>query len=387
MTNIIEIKALFNNALTESVKINELVLDAGTQMRQKVNAVAVENYSHAMLEGKADEFPEILVVSLNHPVEMPDGSTLEIGSLVLVDGFHRVEAAHNAKLATFNGRVVEASLETAKYFAMTANSEHGAQLAGKDYQNAIRELYNLNVTWREHGKGKEIAALFGCSTKTVERALKVVKAEIKAEAFAMFKAGATNEDVAEFAVIHIKTAKEWRSEWEDACVKEEEKAKKKAEEGESEKKEEKQKDPKNPMDLSFAEVLRLKDTALKASMLKMLMDAIKEDSQSFTEEPKQEDEQPQPEPEETTEEAAQDSDDPIIDDVMDKLAAEWAQMDEWALFGKSKADFMAMANPKAALKRAYNKLLKQCHSDKFGKDNAALTLLVEAFAKASKYCK
>lgn len=376
--NVQEIKNLFADANVESINLAELVIDAGTQMRDKMNKNAIENYAHAMSEGRAKEFPEILVVALNHSVSMPDGSLLEDGALVLVDGFHRTEAAHSAKLATFQAKVVSADLETAKLFAMTANSEHGAQMSGKDYQKSIRELYSLNASWREHGKGKEMAALFGCSTKTVERALKVVKAEIKAQAFKMFSEGATDEQVAEFAVMHVKTAAEWRKEWEAATAKAEAKDSAGSDTGSD--KQEETKDSKNPMDLSFAEVLRLKDSALKAQLLKMLMDSIKEDSA------KQEEPQPEPEQEEEPQQEEKEPEN-VQGDSMEDLAKEWAAKDCWELFGKTHAQFQAMKNPKSALKRAYSKLLIKCHSDKYGKDNAALKVLTEAFAKASKYFK
>lgn len=377
MLNVEQIKSLFDNASLETINLSDVVLNAGTQMREKTDSARIEDYREAMANGDAPKFPPIKLIALKEPVTLPDGVELMTGALILVDGFHRCDGAVKAKLAKFQAEIVEGDLETAKYYAMTANSDHGVSLKGKDYQNAIRELYELNASWREHGKQKEIAALFGCSTKTVERALKVVKAAIKAEAFKMFEQGATDQQVADFAVMHVKTAAEWREDWEDSKPKEKEDK----EDKEPNNKEDKEPDTNNPMDLTMGQVLRLKDKVLKAKLLKLLMDSIKADNETEEPEPQPEPE-PHPEPEEAEEEPEETNDDSYIAD----LAKQWKGKTCWEILGKTKEELGALKNPKTGLKRAYTKQLKGCHSDQYD-NNEALEILKDALSQASKYFK
>lgn len=384
MFNLDTIAAMFNSSPVETILLKDLILDAGTQQRVKLNAQSVENYTANFEEGQVKDFPPVDVVQLTEAVTMPDGSVIESGALILVDGFHRIDSANKAKLQGFHARVAQGTLEDAKYYAMTANSTHGTQMGGKDYQKAIQELYNMSPSWREHGKGKEMAQLFGCSTKTIERALKAIKAAIKAEAFKMFEAGASDQDVAEFAVIHEKTAKTWREEWEASKPSNDPKDDDTGDDSEDPKDAEK-----NPLDLSFGQVLRLKNPTLKAQLLKMLMDAIKTDNSQGSQEapeepqeaPKAEPKQPEPEAEKVEPEAVQGQ-----SEAMTALFNEWKAKDCWGLFGKTRDQFLAMKNPKTAVKRAYTKLLKQCHSDIHG-DNEALELLKTYMAEVSRHIK
>lgn len=382
MFDLNKISAMFNASPVETILLKDLILDAGTQQRVKLNSQSVENYTANFEDGQVKDFPPVDVVQLTEPVTMPDGSIIEAGALILVDGFHRIDSASKAKLTGFHARVAQATLEDAKYYAMTANSTHGTQMGGKDYQKAIQELYNMSPSWREHGKGKEMAQLFGCSTKTIERALKAIKAAIKAEAFKMFEAGATNVEVAEFAVIHEKTAQTWREEWEATKAPKDDPKDNDPSDSDEDPKDAEE----NPLDLSFGQVLRLKNPTLKAQLLKMLLDAVKGDSASSSSEapqdaPKADPKQPDPEPASVEPEASQEQLDP-----MQALFNEWDGKDCWEIFGKTLDQFLAMKNPKQALKRAYNKLLKQCHSDIHG-DNKALELLKGFMAEASRHIK
>ncbi|WMX18596.1 putative streptomycin biosynthesis operon regulatory protein [Aeromonas phage 1233] len=376
MYNAERIENLFELAQEKAVVITQLVLDAGTQCRAKLNKEQAENYAANMLAGKADEFPAVKVARLTESVQMPDGSLLEAGALVLVDGFHRIEGASQAKLETFKAEIVDCTLEDAIYYSMRANNTNGLSFVGKDYQNAIRKLYTLDNAWREHGKKKEIAAMFGCSEKTVQRATAAIDKEIKAEAFKMFEAGATDSDVAAFAVISIQTAANWRKEWEEA--KNLEQPDPENPQGSDNEPEADQ--PKNPMDMTLAQILALKDSPVKAIALKLLMDSIKKDAQAEPEQPQQDDEPPfDKEPEAEAEPQAG-----VKDDKAAKLAQEWKGKDCWFILGLNRADLDKLANPKAAIKRAFTKALKQCHPDHYG-ENEACDMLKHAQDEAMKF--
>lgn len=380
--NLETIQDLFINATEEHVNLSEIILDAGTQQRSKINAQAVENYSEAMLDGQAPEFPPVKLIRLNEPVTLPDSSILEIGTLILADGFHRLEAAVSAKLGTFQSLIADGSLQDAIYYSMTANSTNGVNLQGKDYQNAIKKLYTLDGGyWREHGRKKEIAALFGCSTKTVERATSAIDKATKAEAFKLFEQGASLNEVAEISFKSLKTIKEWFAEWEESKAKDKPNNDGESGSGESGSGEHTNAGDNNPLDLTFTQVLALKDSDLKLRLLKLLMDScgIKADTKEETKEPEQEDDVP---PFETDEEPKGTNDNTIIDE----LVKQWKGKDWWDILGLDLIKLKDLSKPAAAIKRAYNKQLKQCHSDKFG-ENEALDILKNAMAESKKMYK
>lgn len=364
---------LFAQSIEEHVNLAEIIVDAGTQQRAKMNADAIENYMHAMQNGEANEFPEIKLVRLVEPVTLPDGTTLETGALILVDGFHRTEAAVGAKLGTFQALIADGTLQDAIYYSMTANATNGVNLQGKDYQIAIKKLYTLDGGyWREHGRKKEIAALFGCSTKTVERATAAIDKATKAEAFKLFEKGEDLQHIADISFKSLKTIKQWFEEWTKAQEGKEEPKGPEGAEGTNQE-QHKNADVDNPLDLTFAQVLALKDSTLKAKLLKLLTDSIAKDSQ---EEPQQE---------EPKEEPQQDAEEPE-GDAMKDLANQWRGQDWWVILGLDLVKLNGMAKPKAAIKRAYNKALKQCHSDKHGA-NEALEILKDALAASGKMYK
>ena len=382
MYNAKRIETLFDGATRGFTKINLLVLDAGTQCRSKLNKEQAENYAANMLAGKAPEFPAVKVAHLTESVQMPDGSTLETGALVLVDGFHRVDGAHAAKLETFQTETVDCTLEDAIYYAMRANSTNGLSFVGKDYQTAIRKLYSMDKAWQEHGKKKEIAEMFGCSEKTVQRATAAIDKEIKAESFKMFDAGYSDEDIAAYAVITIQTAQAWRKEWEEA------KAGAGSEGDEGGGAGDAGNDNAgtgNPLDLTFAQVLALKDSGVKAQLLKMLMDSIKADAGKAKEDPKAAPEDDIP-PFDADDKEPEGTSEGVKDNKAAELAKKWKVLTCWEIMGLERDKLAAMANPKAAIKRAFAKNLKECHPDHYG-ENEACDMLKNAQDKILKYFK
>lgn len=372
--NLDTIANLFNNAVEKHVNLSQIIMDAGTQQRASMDKQAIENYMEAMQAGQAPEFPPVKLVELTEPVTLPDGTELEIGATVLADGFHRIESAVGAKLGTFQSLVAKGTLQDAIYYSMTANSQNGVNLKGKDYQQAIKKLYTMDGGyWRQHGRKQEIAALFGCSTKTVERATQAIDKATKAEAFKMFEQGASIDEVAAMAHKSEKTVKQWFDEWKEIQDKNNEpKGDQDGTEGTNQEQHTNAGDN-NPLDLTFAQVLALKDQELKTKLLKLLLDSMEPLPEQ--DEPQPEQDEPQPEPQGDDEDAA-----------MIELANKWRGLDWWDVLGLDLSKLNSLANPKAAIKRAYNKALKQCHSDKFGA-NEALEILKDALAAANKMFK
>lgn len=374
--NLDTIKSLFDNAAAQQTKLADIITDAGTQQRAKMNKEAIENYTAAMEAGQASEFPAVHLVRLINDETMPDGSTIEAGALILADGFHRIESAVGAKLQTFQSLIADGTLQDAIYYSMTANSTNGVNLQGKDYQQAIKRLYTLDGGyWREHGRKKEIAALFGCSTKTVERATAAIDKATKADAFKMFEQGASDEEVAAMAFKSLKTIKQWREDWEKTQQPNDEPKGDNAGEQGTNQEEHTNAGDNNPLNLTFEQVLKLKDKDLQRKLLGLLMDAVGVKAES-QEEPQPEQEEPQPEPQE----------EPQDDNPTVELANKWRGLDWWDVLGLDLAQLNGLKNPKAAIKRAYNKLLKQVHSDKHG-ENEALEILKDALAAANKMFK
>lgn len=373
--NLDTIKALFDNAEAAQTKLADIITDAGTQQRAKMNKEAVENYTAAMEAGQASEFPAVHLVRLINDEVMPDGSTIQAGALILADGFHRIESAVAAKLQTFQSLIADGTLQDAIYYSMTANSTNGVNLQGKDYQQAIKRLYTLDGGyWREHGRKKEIAALFGCSTKTVERATAAIDKATKAEAFKMFEQGASDDEVAAMAYKSLKTIKQWREDWEKTQNKNNnnEQGGDTGEQGTNQEQSTNAGDN-NPLNLTFEQVLKLKDKDLQRKLLTLLMDAVGVKAESQ--------EEPQPEPEQAEEPQQEADENPTVE-----LANKWRGLDWWDVLGLDLAQLNGLKNPKAAIKRAYNKLLKQVHSDKYG-DNEALEILKDALAAANSMFK
>lgn len=370
--NLDTIKALFDNAEAAQTKLADIITDAGTQQRAKMNKEAVENYTAAMENGEASEFPAVKLVRLINDELMPDGSTIQAGALILADGFHRIESAVAAKLQTFQSFIADGTLQDAIYYSMTANSTNGVNLQGKDYQQAIKRLYTLDGGyWREHGRKKEIAALFGCSTKTVERATAAIDKATKADAFKLFEQGASDDEVAAMAFKSLKTIKQWREEWEKTQQPNDEPKGDNAGEQGTNQEDHTNAGDNNPLNLTFEQVLKLKDKDLQRKLLALLMDAvgIKAESQQEAEP------EPQPEAESVNDE-----------NPTDALANKWRGLDWWDVLGLDLAQLNGLKNPKAAIKRAYNKLLKQVHSDKYG-ENEALEILKDALAAANSMFK
>jgi hypothetical protein len=108
---------------TTSIYISEIRRDGGTQPRQALEQLKVDEYAELMGEGV--EFPPLDV--------MYDGM-----AYYLVDGFHRAAAAEAQGLESLECRVHQGTLEDARWMSLAANATHGLPRTGADKRRAVR---------------------------------------------------------------------------------------------------------------------------------------------------------------------------------------------------------------------------------------------------------
>lgn len=361
------IRNMFNGAEVSRVNLDDLELYAGTQQRIKPNTEAMESYQEAMEDGEAVNFPPLRVVRLTEAVTLEDDCTLEVGALILADGFTRCGAAEKAGIESFQVEIVDGTHKDAVSYSYIANSTHGSKLDNKDYQALIRKIYLDNPSIK---KGY-LARSLGCSAKTVSKALGVVEDEFKLKARTMMDSGYSDKEIA--AAVHKSEISVQR--WRDAYEEE-----KKLPEPE----------PKqiNPMKMRFEDVLALDELDKQINLLDMLQTRVDENKRNagITV------------PEETTEEAPQvtteeqlplpeDDSMPWIEEdtqgategvsplseyeefdgeapVSSQVSIEEADFEEvelpntssshtcWEILGRDKEQVKGLANPKASLKRS-----------------------------------
>ena len=107
------------------MKIADILIDGGTQIRRNIDYDIVEEYRNSMLDGA--KFPPIVVFC--------DGA-----NNWLVDGFHRLFAAKDAELKEIDVDVRHGSKREAVLFAVGANSEHGLRRTNEDKREAVVTL-------------------------------------------------------------------------------------------------------------------------------------------------------------------------------------------------------------------------------------------------------
>jgi hypothetical protein len=108
--------------VVRAIKLEDISLDAGTQIRAGMREEVVSEYAERMLAG--DQFPPVDVFF--------DGT-----AYYLVDGFHRVLAASRAKLSVIQCIVHPGNVSDAIWFAIGANRKNGLQRTAMDKRRAI----------------------------------------------------------------------------------------------------------------------------------------------------------------------------------------------------------------------------------------------------------
>jgi uncharacterized ParB-like nuclease family protein len=108
--------------MTKKIKLSEIVLDAGTQVRAGLNEATVADYAEALAEGA--KFPPVIVFH--------DGSRY-----VAADGFHRIEAAIRIGARQIECDVRKGGKADALKFALGCNAHHGLRRTNADKRHAV----------------------------------------------------------------------------------------------------------------------------------------------------------------------------------------------------------------------------------------------------------
>ena len=132
----------------ETLALEKLVTDAGTQVRSEISEYIVAEYVDALGEGA--RFPPVVVFR---------GKAAD----VLADGFHRVRTYQQAGQSEIEADVYQGNQDDALWFALGANRAHGQRLSGEDKRRAIQIAYKA---WPDVSQ-REIAAHVGCTHQYV----------------------------------------------------------------------------------------------------------------------------------------------------------------------------------------------------------------------------
>ena len=123
---------------TKTIKLSDIVIDAGTQQREKINDKIVAEYSEAMKCGA--QFPAVTVF-------------FNSAEYYLVDGFHRYWAHKTAGIENITADVHEGTKRDARLFSAGVNNTHGIRLTNQDKRNAVLVLIE-DDEWSEWSDNK-----------------------------------------------------------------------------------------------------------------------------------------------------------------------------------------------------------------------------------------
>src|SRR5690606_15143039 len=133
------------------VPIEEIEMDHRCQARADVNHDAVAEYAEAYRNGTQLPPPEVFLVS---------------GKLYLVDGYHRVPAAHAAGIGFLRVEIVgEGTIDDAIWYATGVNRSHGVRRSNADKRRAV--LMALESPIGQEQSSRAIAEHLGLSPQFV----------------------------------------------------------------------------------------------------------------------------------------------------------------------------------------------------------------------------
>lgn len=107
---------------TKTIKIKDIVIDAGTQQRERINESIVAEYAEAIKCGT--KFPPIVVFS-------------DTVNFYLSDGFHRVGAHEAAGIDEIEADIHNGNLDDATLFSYGCNKSHGLRMSQADKRKAV----------------------------------------------------------------------------------------------------------------------------------------------------------------------------------------------------------------------------------------------------------
>jgi hypothetical protein len=138
----------------KELKVSDIRIDGGTQVREKLNQDRVNSYAEQMNDGAV--FPPITVFF--------DGS-----SYWLASGFHRMFAEKQRGTEVIKATVMNGTVHEAEYFACGDNN-HGLNMTAEDYRRSIIKMLN-NPKAKDYSN-VQIANHVGVSAMTVGRVKK-----------------------------------------------------------------------------------------------------------------------------------------------------------------------------------------------------------------------
>lgn len=127
-----------------TIRLDAIVFDAGTQVREAINEQVVADYADRLHEGV--EFPAVVLFH--------DGNRY-----YMADGFHRGMAHLRLGREEIAAEVRPGTREDALWFALGANKANGQRMTEGDKKHAV--LMALQ-TWKDYSAGR-IAEQIGCS--------------------------------------------------------------------------------------------------------------------------------------------------------------------------------------------------------------------------------
>ena len=134
--------------VVESLPLDDIVLDRGTQVRAAIDDEVVASYVELINDGYS--FPPVVVYS--------DSTTR-----YLSDGFHRHHAYRLAGRTRIDAEVRSGTLEDAIWYALGANRGRGLQMSRADKRHAVELALK---TWPDRSQ-RRIAKQVGCSHQYV----------------------------------------------------------------------------------------------------------------------------------------------------------------------------------------------------------------------------
>jgi len=124
----------------QNIRISDLLLDnTDTQMRERLNTEAVEEYAEKLREDPSS-LPPVSVCTATE------------GKFFLVDGWHRITAAQSCGLTDFRAEIVGKGKEEAITHALRANSKNSVQLTNADKQKKV--IFALHRYGQEESNSK-----------------------------------------------------------------------------------------------------------------------------------------------------------------------------------------------------------------------------------------
>jgi len=142
----------------KKLQLSVIKTDGGTQPRAEINAEVVAEYADAMRDGA--EFPPVVVFF--------DGT-----NYWCADGFHRIQAMHEAGFTYIMADIRQGTLRDAQWFSFGANKDHGLRRCKGDSKRAIEKILT-DPEWSKIPQS-QIAAHVGVSDAYVSQVKVTIK--------------------------------------------------------------------------------------------------------------------------------------------------------------------------------------------------------------------